>query len=173
MRTGIPKPTSRVILPPGNLLIPDGNIAVAVVVASATVLTLFDTKLKKGGIGHFVRPRPEKGEKPTAIFGLPACIALIGEFIKLGSDIENIQAGIYGGAFPDWANAEQRKLSRENVDVVRDVMSKKNIKIIDEDVGGFRGRKIVYLTSSNDIAVVKTDAVRDTDWYPQLPLREK
>lgn len=173
MRSDSPRPKSRVILPPGNLMVPDENLAVAAVVASAVVVTLFDIEKSKGGVCHFIKPWPKADEVPTPVFGLPACAALISEFVNRGSKPESLKVGIYGGAWPEWANAEQRKLSRENIEVVRDVMAKKKIKITDEDVGGSRGRKIVYVTRSNEIAVVKTDSIRNSDWYPEISLKGK
>jgi chemotaxis protein CheD len=40
------------------------------------------------------------------------------------------------------------------------------ISIVSEDVGGALGRKIVFNTLTNDVAVLKTDGVRKSDWFP-------
>jgi chemotaxis protein CheD len=46
------------------------------------------------------------------------------------------------------------------------VLTNKQVRIISEDVGGRRGRKIVFNTTTNEIGVFKVDKLRKGDWYP-------
>ncbi len=160
------KSSEQIVLDAGNVLIPDRDIALVTVVASSVAVTVFDIKLKRGGACHFIYPLPKSNQESTALFGLPACAALLQGFLEHGSKPDNLRIGVYGGSIPIWANAGQREVARGNVAVARDVMRRKGLTIHDEDVGGERGRKIVYMCSSNEIAVVKTDFIRETDWFP-------
>jgi len=162
-------PTGNAILEPGHMLLPEACMGVGAVVATSVIVTAFDAGLARGGICHFVLPRPPRDKPPTPLFGLPALVKLLREVATWGGSLGDLQIGVYGGAIPPWATAHQRQISAENVSIVRRVMAKKGVRIVDEDVGGERGRKIWYLTGTNEIAVVKTLAVRSTDWYPMMP----
>ncbi len=158
-------PSGHDYLEPGHILIPDLTMAIAVVVASSVVVTLFDPHRKQGGLCHFLRPAPPPSHPSTPLYGLPAIHALYAHF----KDSPGLRIGIYGGAFPDWADDHQRRLSLENVAIVQDYLAQKNAPITDTNVGGNRGRKIGYVTGTNEILVAKTDSIRRTDWYPALP----
>ena len=166
LRAAAPIPEAQVVLEPGNVLIPSDNIAIMAVVASTVVVTLYDRERKRGGICHFVQALPDDRSKATPMFGLHATAALIRGFMTSGSKTEALEVGLYGGAWPEWSNAAQREKARHSVEVVRDVMRKKNLPITDEDVGGHRGRKILYVTGTNEIAVLKTTKIRESDWFP-------
>jgi len=173
MREPIWKPGKRYVLSPGHVMVPEENIAVAIVLGSSVAVTLYDKRLKRGGLCHFIRPWPRGEQKASPVFGFPATVALLSAFAETGSEQDDMIVGVYGGAWPEWASAPERDISRNNVEVVKDVLRKKKLGISDIDVGGHRGRKIVYSTGSNEIAVVKTDKVRNTDWYPVLPQLEE
>ncbi len=162
-------PSGKITLGPGNVLIPSENLAIMVVVASSVAVTVYDVKQQKGGLCHFIHAIPPESEKPTAMYGFPACVALLNSFLTSGSKPKDLHVGIYGGAIPDWANAKQREISRHNVAIVHDVLKRKGIKPFDEDTGGHRGRKIMFSTGTNDIAIVRTENVRKSDWFPDVP----
>lgn len=168
LREGQEPPDDQIVAAPGTVIVTQANTAIAVVVGSSVVVTLYDNELKRGGLCHFIRPLPIFKEHATPLFGLPACVALVNQFLSSGSPPEALIAGIYGGGWPSWATAREREISRGNVEIARDVLKRKRIEVDDEDVFGRRGRKIVYMSGSNDIAIVKTDQVRKTDWFPQL-----
>lgn len=169
MRRTMEIPEIQTFIRPGNVLVPPDHTAVAAVVASSVVLTVFDEEAHRGGLAHFLRPAQGKGHAPTPFFGLPACMALLNWFFDGGTKSSRLIAGVYGGAWPEWASSAQREQARLNTQVVRDVLRKKGVRLFDEDVGGHRGRKIIYMTGTNEIGIVKTDSIRQSDWFPPLP----
>jgi chemotaxis protein CheD len=50
--------------------------------------------------------------------------------------------------------------------IARKILAKERINITSEDVGGEKGRKIVFNTHTNEMAVIKVDKLRTVDWYP-------
>jgi chemotaxis protein CheD len=149
-------------------MIPTQALALGAVVASSVVITFFDPVARKGGLCHYLMPRPSEHERATPKFGLPAILAMLRVFTAAGASVESLVVGVYGGACPGWASLQERGLADGNVEIAREVLKKKNVKIHDEDIGGERGRKLWYLSDSNEIAVVKTDAVRRSDWFPEM-----
>ena len=167
LRQSAEPPDTRVVVKPGTVVIPEGSLGLFAVVGSAVAVTLHDPRTKRGGMAHFLRALPENGDPTTALYGLPACVALLRELLAAGTEPANLCAGIYGGAYPKDAPVKLREISRANVMVARDVMAKKGIPITDEDVGGHRGRKLLYFPASNEIAILRTDQIRKADWYEE------
>ena len=50
--------------------------------------------------------------------------------------------------------------------ISRKILAKQGIPVVSEDVGGRKGRKIVFNTQTNEIAVLKVGHLRKADWYP-------
>lgn len=162
-------PDAQIFLEPGNILIPVSSTAIGAVVASTVVVTMFDPFAKRGGLCHFLRPRHLPPQEPTPIFGFPAILALLQEFLRAGSPVPSLMAGLYGGSSPDWANTEQRQVAQDNIEIAQEVLNKKKVPIVDIDVGGSRGRKLWFLSGTNEVLIAKTDAIRRSDWFPILP----
>ncbi len=72
----------------------------------------------------------------------------------LGSGHGDLQAKLFGGAWILAAPHRADHIGALNVQVARDELARAGIPIVAEDVGGDRGRKIVFHTESG-IALVK------------------
>jgi chemotaxis protein CheD len=160
-------PVSQQILHPGFIMIPVYPTAIGAVTASSVVVTVFDVQRRVGGLCHFVKPRTEKDERPTAMCGLAAVAFLLRTMLERARP-DNLRAGVYGGAAPDWATPDHREMARENVNLARRMIRRRNVTVDDEDVGGHRGRKLVYHTGLNEIVILKTDNIRKSDWFVHL-----
>jgi chemotaxis protein CheD len=76
--------------------------------------------------------------------------------------IGDLEAQVFGGG-----DLPARTLGRENAEVALAVLRRKGVHVASIDVGGEKGRKIIYNTESNQVAVVKVDRIRESDWYPE------
>ena len=115
-------------------------------------------------MNHFQLPYMAAKGKTTACYGNIATIALIKMMLSHDCRKENLEAQIFGGA--DDPKKNNRDIGRKNIDMARQILSKGNIFITSEDVGGEKGRKVVFNISTNEVAVLKVDRLRDMDWYP-------
>jgi chemotaxis receptor (MCP) glutamine deamidase CheD len=161
-----PSPESRVMLAPGYVIVPGIPAALGAIVGGSVVVTLYAARIRRGGACHFAWPRPPRGVQPTALYGVAALRVLLGAFERLGSSLGELSAGVFGGAVPDAATSQQRANARGNVDLAFAVLDKKAIGMTVVDVGGHRGRKLWFMTATNEVAVVKTHAIRSSDWFP-------
>ncbi len=57
-------------------------------------------------------------------------------------------------------------VGRDNVRTARNVLARERLQIVSEDVGGRKGRKIVFDTEKNEVVIIKVDKIRARDWYP-------
>jgi chemotaxis protein CheD len=137
---------------------------VSTVVGSSIAVCVFDRKQKTGGMSHFQFPFIGSAEKATARYGNVSVSTLINLMINKGSKSEHLEAQILVGAYhPEISN---ENICLENIKVAKKVLTKKGVRLSSEDVGGEKGRKIIFNTNTNEVAVVKVDNVRQEDWYP-------
>ncbi|MBF0210903.1 MAG: chemotaxis protein CheD [Desulfamplus sp.] len=152
------------LLKPGFIYLADKPISISTVVGSSVAISLFDKKNKIGGMNHFQFPEIRDKELSTALYGNVATITLIKMMLSNGSKEHHIEAHIFGGAH----NPEVSKINvgLNNIKTARRILNSKQIKIVSEDVGGEVGRKIIFNTSTSEIAVLKVKNLRRSDWYP-------
>ena len=115
-------------------------------------------------MNHFQLPYIREKHRTTARYGNVATTALINMMINDGSQREDLEAQIFGGAHDPEVSREN--IGQDNIRVAREVLAKKQICVVSEDVGGNKGRKIVYHTNTNEIAILKVAKLRKKDWYP-------
>jgi chemotaxis protein CheD len=156
--------TSNYFLEPGYIYIAKKPTIISTVTGSSVVVCIYDRKLKMGGVNHFLYPKAEKKEEATALFGNAATLNLIRMMIDNGSKTKHLEAQIMGGAHNP--EISPINMGRRNVMAARRVLLKKGIRIVSEDVEGNKGRKIVFHTNINEIAILKVDRLRKSDWYP-------
>jgi chemotaxis protein CheD len=159
------KPVTRdYFLKPGFIYLPDRPTTISTVLGSSVAVSLYDRSHKTGGMNHFLFPYIERRRKTTAQYGNIAVLTLIRMMTANGSDISNLEAQIFGGAF----NREYSKkdIGKDNLQIARHMLAGKKIKIVSEDTGGELGRKIIFNTGTYEIVILKVDRLRVSDWYP-------
>jgi chemotaxis protein CheD len=50
--------------------------------------------------------------------------------------------------------------------MAKKILKKKGIPVVSEDVGGIKGRRLVYHTRTNEAIIMKTHRLRRGDYYP-------
>jgi chemotaxis protein CheD len=75
-------------------------------------------------------------------------------------------AQIFGGGHPsDQQYAGKPNIGQENVEAARKVLSRRGIKVVSEDVGGHLGRKIAFEIETGNVAVLRVQDIRESDWH--------
>lgn len=151
-------------LQPGYIFVPNQGNSISTVIGSGVSICIYDKKNRIGGMNHFQLPYMTTRGETTALYGNVAAIALIKMMFAHDSQRKYLEAQIFGGAYNPKKN--DKDIGRENIEIARKILLKGKISIISEDVGGEKGRKVVFNTSTNEIAVLKVDRLRDADWYP-------
>lgn len=151
-------------LKPGYIFLPSRAVVISAVLGSSVSVCLYDRKRKVGGMNHFKLPYIRKKELATAIYGNVATLALIRMMFEDGTKIKHLEAQIFGGAHNSKLCPEN--IGRENILIARKVLARKRIPVVSEDVGGEKGRKVIFSTHNNEIAVLRAEQLRISDWYP-------
>jgi chemotaxis protein CheD len=150
----------------GYIYVPLTPTLISTVLGSCVAVCVWDRKREYGGMNHFLYPSTQNPKEATAKFGNVATKTLIRLFLDEGSKRENLEAQIFGGANPPKAAPDFRKISRDNIAVARSILHKSRIPIISEDVGGERGRKLVFNSLTGEIIIIRAERLRESDWYP-------
>lgn len=161
----------QILLPPGHVrLAPPGTLLCAVLSSSAAV-ALFDPEQQRGGMAHWAKPY-RKGAPSTPVFAGPAVVGLARMFEVLGSSRERLQAHLFGGADNPASPRHVPGLGRENIAAGLELLAKLGLKVVHQEVGGERGRKVVFDSSSGQSVVAEVEKLRAGDWYPELGSRQ-
>jgi len=127
-------------------------------VGSCIALCLYDRSKKIGGMAHIVLPSSERFGKKTSPFKFAdsAVPALMKEMISRGAARTFVVAKIAGGAnmFP-LISKSVLNIGQENIATVKETLKEAGIKLAGEDIGGTKGRKIVFDISTGGLKVEK------------------
>jgi len=151
-------------LEPGYIYLASEPTTISTVLGSSLVVYLHDRKRKVAGVSHFQFPVVRDREQATARYGNVAAITLIRMLLDDGSKVRHLEAELLGGAHN--AELSPEDIGRENISMARKVLDRYGVDIVSEDVGGIRGRKVVFNTENNEVAVIRVEKLRSDDWYP-------
>ena len=118
------------------------------VLGSCIAVCLYDTKLKIGGINHYMLPLWNGNGLASPKYGNIANERLIERMIDLGCAKPNIIAKVFGGANQMMSSLSVGERNRE---IAMDQLSKFSIKVTAESTGGFKGRKIQFNTHTGEV----------------------
>ena len=151
-------------LKPGYIFLAMGRILISTVVGSCVAICLWDRKNKFGGMSHFLYPIVTGPQEATAKYGNVGTLTLIRMMVSEGSEHSLLEAQLFGGG--DILTEEGPNIGRQNVEIARKILNRHGIPIVSEDVGGSKGRKLIYDTGNNQAVILKVDRIRQEDWYP-------
>jgi len=124
-------------------------------VGSCVALCLYDYKQKMGGLAHIMIPGRDKNQ----VSSLPAKFSenAFEELIKEFGESDDIVAKIAGGAhiFKHENGNGLFDVGKKNTDYIKNMLKKRNIPIISEDIGEDFGRW-VHLEIKTGIVTIKT-----------------
>jgi chemotaxis protein CheD len=138
------------------------------VVGSSIVVTLYDHALKIGGMAHYSQPYRVPDQPSTTHFAAPALFWLIRQMMNRGAQKEQMEAQLIGGGFNEELGKEHPQLHEGNIKVGMEIIRKEGIKLTTVDVGGERGRKIMFNTATGESLIAHVVNIRKNDWYPPL-----
>jgi chemotaxis protein CheD len=124
------------------------TILMSAAIGSCVVIAAYDVANKIGALAHIMLPgtSPFKRTSDRTRYAEDAIEEMIGMMTGLGTDRENIEVCLVGGA-----NVLKRKddtIGQDNIDSVTELLTKQNIDIKAKVVGGFE-RMSVTLNVEN------------------------
>jgi len=132
---------------PGKVFAAAQPFAITTIVGSGVALCLWDSVHRVGGANHFMLPGGPEEEKESTRYANGANEVLLKKVLELGGELNNLEARIFGGSQPTltFGNAGECVGDR-NVQKVTHFLGMQGIRLVQRDVGGTRGRKLVFHT---------------------------
>ena len=154
-------------LEPGGLYVGSQEpVMVSAVLGSGLAVCLHDRRLKTGAMVHFLYPGviapglPERLCAPAAVGGL------VNMMSKNGSRTVDLEAQLVGGGERPGTAADKNRIGPKNIEAARKLLKKQGVEIVSEDVGGFKGRRLIFYPGTNETMVMKTHRIRRGDYHP-------
>lgn len=148
-------------LNPGEIsVVQDGTLLITIV-SGGVVVCIWEKTGLVAGMAHFVEPRIHDSARATARFGNVAIIKLI-EIVHEMAPFGDFEAQIFGGA----KNISGRSHADANIEIAQRILRTKHISLVSEDIGGSKGRKLMFDTTNGHVAVIRVHQLRKEDWQP-------
>lgn len=150
LQSPAPSPSSQratAYLHPGQLFASPEGCAVTTILGSCVAVCLWDPVTRIGGINHFLLPSFSGEGVASPRFGNVAIRELLDQLAQMGSQKHNLLAKIFGGACVLEAfRNRQHHLGTKNIEVAQQMLEAESIPLVGHDVGGQRGRKLIFHT---------------------------
>lgn len=139
---------------PGQIAVSEGPGALATILGSCVAVCLYDPKLRLGGLNHYLLPNQGASPDVAGRYGPVAIAQLVNEMCVQGAAMQRLVAHIVGGAAVLAAfTGERQHLGLRNAQLARDMMASYGIPVLSSDVGGNRGRKLLFAPRDGTLAV--------------------
>lgn len=137
---------NKVFLLPGQIYFSDGSELISTVLGSCVSVVFYDSVTKKSVMTHYVLPEfmANRNQAATARYGDIALEQAISWFKTQGVPVGRVQAKVYGGANMSDGNTIGEAIGASNIVFAIQYLTMKNISIVEENLGGFIGRKIIF-----------------------------
>ncbi len=135
---------AQVYLHPGQLVVAAEPTAISTVLGSCVSVCLYDPVAQVGGMNHFLLPHHVDRERSSR-FGTVAVPALVAAVLRAGASRGTLVAKVFGGANVIAGVRPGSRLGDENASLAFRLLEEAGIRVLDKDIGGGRGRKLVFL----------------------------
>jgi len=146
-----------VIIQPGEYYVTKEDEVIATVLGSCISVCIKDELHNIGGMNHFMLPGDFRVEdvfnSNSARYGMYAMEMILGDLLKLGGDRQKLTAKVFGGGHVlNMANV-RNSVPASNIQFVKAYLSMEGIQVLKSDVGGYHGRKVLYLPALGKVYV--------------------
>jgi chemotaxis protein CheD len=112
------------------------------ILGTCVSVCLFDPVAKVGGLNHYLLPYGTQAS--GARYGNVAMDRLLQEMLSLGAHRERLQAKVFGGMTASHPTGAPHDIGVSNVSFALEWLAQKAIPVLAQDVGGQRGRKLLF-----------------------------
>jgi chemotaxis protein CheD len=145
----------------GELAIVSGDTKVFTILGSCVAVVLWDEQTKIGGVNHYLLPNWNNKGAPDVRYGDVAVTELHDKTILSGAVKRRMVAKIYGGASLLNLESATFNIGQRNINIAKEKLKELNIQIIEEQIGGTTGRKILF---DPQTGYVKVDLIRNINF---------
>lgn len=151
----------QIYLQPGQIYYAEKPALISTLLGSCVAVTMFSPRLGAGAISHGILPCC-KGNKPCECdeycregvrYVDCSIMRMLGWFMQNGVAREEIDVKVFGGS--DMLSAPESTtkatVGQQNIAMAFHVLEKEMLKVSASDVGGLRGRKIIFSSNTGEV----------------------
>jgi chemotaxis protein CheD len=148
------RPRPNVYVHAGQLFASPVGTDVTTILGSCVAICLWDTVAGIGGMNHYMLSFDRGAASMSLRQGNYATEELLLALSRFGAVRGRLRAKIFGGAcILQSFQQGGSDLGQKNVELARALLEGERISIVGEDVGGPRGRKLIFSTDSGEALV--------------------
>jgi len=123
---------------------------------SCVAVVLYDEAASVGALAHVMLPNGDESDssdlKPGK-FADTAIRAMLRRMVEEGASYTDVEAKIAGGSDMFEFDSFGEGVGRRNVQAAEDELEKLGVPLVAKDVGGSRGRTVIFDTESMDVTI--------------------
>lgn len=129
---------------PGEYFATGSDLMLVTLLGSCVAACIRDVRRGIGGMNHFLLPHDRSQDSQAgARYGLYAMEVLVNSLLHMGARKSDLEAKVFGGANVV-RSMTNSKVGADNGEFVLDFLRKEGIRIVAEDLGGDRPRRVHY-----------------------------
>jgi chemotaxis protein CheD len=142
----------RISLKPCEYRICKGPEEIETLLGSCVSVCLYNIKNGQAAMNHFLRACDNgKPDCKTGEYGSLSTPYIIKSLMEIDPDASHYRAQIFGGAAVIKTKSSAYSIGENNINIALEVLAHYRIRIINKDIGGTRGRNIIFDTSTNTV----------------------
>lgn len=128
----------------------DGPAVAETLVGSCVCVCLYNRTNGMAAMNHYLRARDEgRPDCNVGEFGSLSTVHIIKELMAVDPVAGHYKAQVFGGAAVLKTQTSTYSVGENNIDVALEVFKAYRIRVIRQDVGGDRGRRVRFDTATN------------------------
>ncbi|MGL1891674.1 MAG: chemotaxis protein CheD [Spirochaetaceae bacterium] len=153
----------------GEYYVTKKNEIISTVLGSCISVCLYDKVNNICGINHFMLPKNSiinfiekqyefKSEflsSNSLRYGINSMEILINKILAMGGEKKYITAKVFGGGNVIIHDQNKKTIGEQNIDFILGFLKAENIEILNKNIGGCIGRKLLYNTKNNSVYIKK------------------
>lgn len=140
-------------LNPCMVFVPREEHLISTVLGSCVSVCLWDGRMARGGMNHYMLPLWNGEGLPTPKFGNIAIDVLVRKMLDMGCAREKLVAKVFGGATVLKGGTGLYPVGERNIILAEELLHQQGIPILASDTGGEQGRKILFNTRTGMVLV--------------------
>ncbi|TGG95784.1 chemotaxis protein CheD [Natronospirillum operosum] len=141
-----------IFLHPGEWYFGDRHTRIQTTLGSCVAVTLWHSKLKLGGMCHYMLPGKEQpGATLNARYGHDALQLLMAEIGRQGTHPSNYEAKLFGGASMFETGPGGSSVARRNIMAAEELVQHHGLSVLARSLGGSGYRQLVFDIATGDV----------------------
>lgn len=152
-------------LKPGEIFVSREPVIVSTILGSCVAITVFNERLKAGGICHALLPENRSLQDDGYGRYVDSAIAhILRSMVAMGIRKEEMEIKLFGGAdVLEILDAKKSSVGRQNVERALEIVKSEGLLLTHSDVGGKTGRNIRFYTHTGAVLLRRIQRIPKVD----------